>query len=505
VMFPRSPAAIDFATSGTKPRKRKFLTLIARESYSGSRRYPRPSAPKLTFIALMIWDNTKLLLGLLYRPVSSMGRIIDEGHWLYAAVVVAALSMVFHATVTSLIYNNVEAVYRELPPQPAAPPDPEAYDEEGFEAVARPHFVYDRHPLPLVGDRGWWFVSFAPPNFFTAVVGMAILYIPCLILLVAMAGVNASFSVLVRRDYGPLLTCGLMAWAAAHLPFTLAGFALEPLGLSEKAALGLWAASALCFGLLMAVGLRMLFGLKYSKALPLVAIAALALAVQAKLFATVSPFLFSPFLLFYAFSMFRGDLGDIGFSLRQRQGFRRSMEAATINPRDASAHYQLGLIYQYRRQYAEAISRFEKAVQIAHDETDAHFQLGRIAREQGRLQDAINYFAVVLEQDEKHAHSEIWREIGATYLAASMFGEAKDALEKFIERRPYDPEGLYYYGKTLEELKQHDAACELFARCVEAVKTMPSYRYREHRKWDKLAREQLKKPQITQIAQTRSA
>ena len=444
----------------------------------------------------MIWENTKLLLGLLYRPVSAMGRIVDEGHWLYAAVVVAALSMVFHATVTSLIYNNVEAVYRELPPQPVAPPNPEAYEEEDFDDGARPHFVYDRYPLPLVGDRGWWFVSFAPPSFFTAVVGMAILYIPCLILLVAMSGVNASFSVLLRRDYGPLLTCGLMAWAAAHLPFTLAGFALEPLGLSANTALGLWAASALCFGLLMAIGLRMLFGLNYSKGLLLVAIGALALSVQAKLFATVSPFLFSPFLLFYAFSMFRGDIGDIGFSLRQRQGFRRSMEAATINPRDASAHYQLGLIYQHRRQYAEAMSRFEKAVQIADDETDAHFQLGRIAREQGRLQDAINHFSVVLEQDEKHAQSEIWREIGATYLAASMFSEAKDALEKFIDRRPYDPEGLYCYGKTLEQLEERDQAREAFARCVEAVKTMPSYRYREHRKWDKLAREQLKRPQI---------
>ena len=436
----------------------------------------------------MIWENTKLLLGLLYRPVSSMGRIVDEGHWIYAAVVVAALSMIFHATVTSVIYNNVEAVYRELPPEPV---DPEAGEEEDYEPVARPHFVYDRHPLPLVGDRGWWFISFAEPSFFTVVMGMAILYIPCLILLVAMSGVNASFSVLLRRDYGPLLTCGLMAWAAAHLPFALAGLALEPLKLSEKTALGLWAASAICFGLLMALGLRMLFGINYSKGLLLVAVAALSFSVQAKLFATVSPYLFSPFLLFYAFSMFRGDIGDIGFSLRQRRGFRRSMEAATINPRDASAHYQLGLIYQYRRQYGEAISRFEKAVQIAHDETDAHFQLGRIAREQGRLQDAINHFSVVLEQDEKHAHSEIWREIGATYLAASMFGEAKDALEKFIERRSYDPEGLYYYGKTLEELEQRNEAREIFNRCVEAVKTMPSYRYREHRRWDKLARERL--------------
>jgi tetratricopeptide (TPR) repeat protein len=454
----------------------------------------------------MIWENTKLLLGLLYRPVSSMGRIVDEGHWLYAAVAVAALSMIFHATVTSVIYNNVEAVYRELPPEPVTTDPEEGFDEEDYEAAARPHFVYDRHPLPLVGDRGWWFVSFAEPSFFTTVLGMAILYIPCLILLVAMSGVNASFSVLLRRDYGPLLTCGLMAWAASHLPFALAGFALEPLQLSEKTALGLWAASAICFGLLMALGLRMLFGIKYSKGLLLVAIAALSFSVQAKLFATVSPFLFSPFLLFYAFSMFRGDIGDIGFSLRQRQGFRRSMEAATINPRDASAHYQLGLIYQYRRQYGEAIPRFEKAVQIAHDETDAHFQLGRIAREQGRLQDAINYFSVVLDQDEKHAHHEIWREVGATYLAASMFGEAKDALEKFIDRRPYDPEGLYYYGKTLEQLEQRDDAREIFNRCVEAVKTMPWYRYREQRKWDKLAREQLKKkPQITQIVQTRSA
>ena len=129
----------------------------------------------------------------------------------------------------------------------------------------------------------------------------------------------------------------------------------------------------------------------------------------------------------------------------------------------------------------------------------------RIAREQGRLQDAINHFGIVLEQDEKHAQSEIWREIGATYLAASMFKEAKDALEKFLDRRPYDPEGLYYCGKTLEQLAQRDEAREIFNRCIEAVKTMPSYRYREHRRWDKLAREQLKKPQITQITQTRSA
>ena len=427
-----------------------------------------------------------------------MGRIVDEGHWLYAAVVVAALSMIFSASVTSIIYNNYENVYRPLTPAErqartaAAHADlGEGLSPEEYEDYAGPNFTHEQKPLPVVGNRGWWFVTFEPPSFFTTVLGMAILYIPCLLLLVAGSGANASFGVLLRRDYGPLLTCGLMAWAAAHLPFALAGFALPSLGLSEKTALGLWAASAICFALLMALALRMLFGIKYAKGLLLVSIAALSFSVQAKLFSAVSPFIFSPFILFYAYLMFRGDIGDIGFSLRQRQNFRRSMEAATINPRDASAHYQLGLIYQHRRQYGEAISRYQKAVEIAHDETDAHFQLGRIAREQNRLQDAINHFSVVLEQDDKHAHNEIWREVGSTYLAASMFTDAKEALAKFIDRRPYDPEGLYYYGKTLEQLGEREAAREMFGRCVEAVNTMPSYRYREQRKWDKLARERL--------------
>jgi tetratricopeptide (TPR) repeat protein len=460
----------------------------------------------------MIWNNTKLLLRLYYRPVSAMSGLIDEGNWIYALILVAGLSVLFEAAVTTPIYTTYEAVYRELPKSPdddkadrpapnpsrpvpatfgpysVAPVDPEYAQYAQY--AQRPKFVLERKPLPVVGNRGWWFVSFAPGSFLSVVMGIAVLYVPCLILMTAMYGSLGSFSVLLRRDYGPLLTCALMAWAAAHLPFAIAGLALISI-MSANTALVLWIASALCFGVLMAFGVRTLFGASYKTGLMTVAVAALAFPVQAKLFSTVSPFLFSPFLIYYAYNMFRGDLGDIGFSLRQRQSFRRSMEAATINPRDASAHYQLGLVFQHRRQYAEAISRFQQAIQIDQDETDAHFQLGRIAREQGRLQEAINYFGVVLSQDEKHARSEIWREVGATYLAANMFAEAKDALETFVKRREYDPEGLYYYGKTLEQLGERQQAQEIFSRCIEAVKTMPHYRYGEQRKWHKLARERL--------------
>jgi tetratricopeptide (TPR) repeat protein len=117
--------------------------------------------------------------------------------------------------------------------------------------------------------------------------------------------------------------------------------------------------------------------------------------------------------------------------------------------------------------------------------------LGRIAREQNRLQDAIEYFSRVIELDEKHSLSEVWREIGATYVAAEMYPEAEEPLQRYVERRPYDPEGLFYYGKTLNQLGRHAEAQEMFVNCIEAVKTMPSYRRRQMAKWKSLAEGQL--------------
>lgn len=68
------------------------------------------------------------------------------------------------------------------------------------------------------------------------------------------------------------------------------------------------------------------------------------------------------------------------------------------------------------------------------------------------MQEAISYFDTVVSLDDKHSQSEVWREIGATYQVAGMKEDAHTALEKYIERRPYDAEGLYYYAKVLVEL-----------------------------------------------------
>ena len=114
-----------------------------------------------------------------------------------------------------------------------------------------------------------------------------------------------------------------------------------------------------------------------------------------------------------------------------------------------------------------------------------------MAREQGRLRDALAYFQTVVSQDERHSSSEVLRELGGIYVAARQYADARNELAIYTERRPYDPEGLYYYGQALEGLGDVAAARDAYARAVEADHTAPRYRRRYTARWSRLAQKQL--------------
>jgi tetratricopeptide (TPR) repeat protein len=327
---------------------------------------------------------------------------------------------------------------------------------------------------------------------FSPIFVLAIVFIPAVILARAVSGYG-SFSVLMRNDYVSLLMCVMLAWAAAYL---LLSAILTALGTQMNwPVLGaVFAAGNLYFMALAALSIRTLFGIGTGAAAGLAALGCFAALIGLALsdFAgSAKYFMLSPFLLYYAYMMFGSDVRSLGEGLRSRQHFQQQMQIATTNPRDADAHYQLGLIYQKRRQYSEAIARFQKAVEIDPSEADAHFQLGRIAREQGRFDDAIRYLKTAATLNEKLASGEVWRELGAAYFAAGQNPEAAAALERYTQRRSYDPEGLYWYGKSLAGLQKFAEARDAFAQCVEAVDTMPKHRRAEVRKWRGLAKKDL--------------
>ena len=444
-------------------------------------------------------ENLKFLFQLYLRPADAMSEIMDKGVWVIAAMFVLVISIVFFATVNAKLHEQ----YRIPTLTEFYQPNAEETDFDSPAAQAeykRSNDNYQaalaaRRKVPLVGDTFFRFFSFEPAAFYQPLLAISIFYVPVLVLLISIFNPVGSFGLVLRRDYGTLATCSLMAWAAAHLPFAVAGAALFTTTTPALVYLGLWLSSSLLFGVFMIFALRTVLGANYGVAVLTVAVAWLAFTLGMYVFQYVSPWMLSPFLLFWVFIYFGGYLGGevrgFGNAFRQKQNFKRFLHNATVNPRDADAHVQLGLIYRQRRQDAKAVEHFTKATDIDATEIDANYHLGRIARGSSELQKALDHFAIVVEQDDKYSLNEIWREVGATYLDAGMFKEATDALEKYVDRRPVDPEGLYYLGRALKAQGNTDRSREMFEQAVDSVNSSPDYRRREVQKWRKLAEKEI--------------
>ena len=450
-------------------------------------------------------ENIKFLFQLYFRPAAAMSEIIDKGSWAFAAVLMLLVSFVFHYAVNSHIagkyavskadyyltnsnFNGENSLNERL--TPAQLEEAEYFARIDMEKQAQREHL----PLPIFGKYALYFVSFEE-NFFTPLISLSVFYVPAVILLMSVFAGVGTFGVVLQRSYGELAACSMTAWAAAHLPFAIAGILLNAAAADGSVYLLLWMGSSILFGILMVFALRTVFGANFGTAIMIVSVSWLAFSLGMYVFRFISPWLFSPFLLFYGYMYFggaiSGEVRGVGGAFRQKQNFKRFLHNATVNPNDADAHVQLGLIYLQRRQEEKALEHLNKAAAIDKNEIDANYELGKIARAKGNLQDALDHFAIVVEQNEKYALSEIWREIGATYFEAKMLSEAREALEKFVMRRPVDSEGLYRLGKIHQLQNEPEKAREMFEQAVESAKSSPDYRRRELKYWSKLAEKEL--------------
>lgn len=344
----------------------------------------------------------------------------------------------------------------------------------------------------------------------------AVVFVPVLIFVANVLERRGSFGVALQQEFASVASVVLYARAAASLlalPLAMllrAGgaeanlYAEAQQNFEQIAASGgatpeqlqaalrplLWQeslATTLMFPFLvglLVVAARAAFGFSWGRSVVAVVAAGFIMLPLTLVLGPLFSFVFaSPLLLIIFFLLARGYLGEVMRGQRARASFRQNLEAATLNPADASAHYNLGLIHLQRRELDEARSRFERAIGIDPEEVDSHYQLGRIARQQGRLAEAVGHFGEVVSRDEAHAQHEVWREVGATYLAAGQFGDARDALERFLDKRVSDPEGLYLMGRTQYGLGDLRSAREWMERCVEAVRTAPAYKYRSDKRW----------------------
>ena len=322
----------------------------------------------------------------------------------------------------------------------------------------------------------------------SSVIFLAVIFVPACILVASWFDRRTPFGVMLSQEYTGMLSCILYAWAAAHLIMLAPVWGLFGPALRDASPIPGGASAALIiapipyFLFQTVLAIRSVLRLSYPKSIGVICLSAASL-IALPLIPHLLVLFSSPMLAILLIIFLRRQLGDLFAAQRDRERFKHNLEAATLNPADSSAHYNLGLIYQQRSQYDEAKTCFRRAIEIAPDEVDAYYQLGKIAREEGRLGEAIQYFDTVVREAPNHSQNDVWREIGRTYFQAGQFEDSRAAFEQFLEKRPTDAEGRYRYGLALHKLGKTEEAATEMRSVIEVVRTSPAFKYRIEKRW----------------------
>jgi len=123
-------------------------------------------------------ENLKLLFQLFLRPVDAMSEIMDKGSWVFAAMLVLVVSIVFFATVNMKLNDayRIPVISDYYQPDPAATdsesPAAEAEYKRSFENYQTA--LASRQKIPFVGDAFFKFFSFEPNAFYQPLLALSI-------------------------------------------------------------------------------------------------------------------------------------------------------------------------------------------------------------------------------------------------------------------------------------------------------------------------------------------
>jgi lipoprotein NlpI len=419
-----------------------------------------------------MFTRIKLLFELLWQPMTAIRRLRERTPVAFA-VVIAWLTTLFYAIIASVMFN---------------------YAQEGGEIG-----------LNGIGEAGSWILSgvLTQAGMWAAMVVLfvAAVYVPFAILIANLFERRASFSLVIREEYAPVVSCSLLSLTVSllvtMLPAILIGW--QSAWLRSDAVVGYFVLLMVIplpiFAALMTLTLGISFRIGWAAAAVTTLVSFISLVGIPLLMQAASFICASPLLLLLLIFLLRDKIDDFMQSHSARQAFKQNLEAATLNPADSSAHYNLGLLYQKRGELDAATGSFQRAVEIDPREVDAHYQLGRISREQGRLNEAIQHFERVVHLDAAHSQHEIWRETALAYYAAKQYQDALQMLDKFLDKRPSDAQARYWRGMTLYNLGRESEATQEMQNCIETLRTAPAYKYRTDRQWMHLAQNFLRERQ----------
>ncbi len=148
---------------------------------------------------------------------------------------------------------------------------------------------------------------------------------------------------------------------------------------------------------------------------------------------------------------------------------RAFLTVLRLDPRDAKAENNLGLILESEAQPEAAMDAYRKAIawqnQSLRLSEQPYLNLGSLLMEQSRMSESIPLLQRAVELASGNAICRL--KLGTAYLRLGKLTDAQRDLEKAVQLAPGDPAAHYQLGKLYKEMKALDRAKAEFDRTAE--------------------------------------
>ncbi len=163
--------------------------------------------------------------------------------------------------------------------------------------------------------------------------------------------------------------------------------------------------------------------------------------------------------------------------------FQHHLHTLTLNPQDADAHHQLGLIHLKRRNLDAAQRCFSTAIKIDSKDADYHYFLGRVFELRGDWPRALESYEETYRLNAEYGLGDIFREVGKGYLHTDRVEKAMEFLKFFLETRGSDPEGRYWLAVAFRMRGDPANMAAQLKTLLEQAHTNPRFFRKENRQW----------------------
>ncbi|MCL2877592.1 MAG: tetratricopeptide repeat protein [Acidobacteria bacterium] len=222
-------------------------------------------------------------------------------------------------------------------------------------------------------------------------------------------------------------------------------------------------------------------------------------ALTVPIFFVVSLFIWSlPFLfLIPLIYLATGWIRNTGVGRTGVVDFQRNMQALTVNPQNADAHYQLGRISLDRGNPVAAGGYFEAAVKITQQVAEYYYYFGLACERKKDWGKALECYEKAYQLDPEYGQGDIFREVGKAYVNTGSVEKGKEFLTFFLSRRDADPEGRYWLAAALQKSGNPEGARFQLTLIIEQAKANPRFFRKRNREWIYRARNLMREIKLT--------